>query len=377
MASLTLDVETDYAEFLHPKNSQIQAYIVGVYGKQHKTTFDITATAKIQSVIDQYTTIVGHNLKFDLSWLDRYGIVFRDYHTFYDTQTAEYILTGQKHSLASLDDLCREHLDGELKLTTVATEYWDKGIPTCDIPREVLAEYCIEDCRLTYMVYQKQLGILPDSMKPLMRNVMEDYKVIQEMEMEGLTFDISRAKQIRTSIEEELSVLYADLYSQYQLGEWFNFGSPLHVSTLLFGGSVVETRRVPDGVYKTGQKAGQVKCKKEECTHHFKRLYNPLAGTENAAGTAWSTGEAILVEIAKKDKHGLLTKLMRIRTLEKELNTYFIGLMKRIKEYNWPDDKIYGRFNTNTTRTGRLSSAQPNLQNLSVGAQFLFVSKYE
>ena len=375
MSSLVIDVETDYAEFLHPKNPKVKCYIVGVWSNQQSFVTPMDKLGRLQSVIDQHDTIVGHNLKFDISWLQRYGITFSPEHKFYDTQTAEYILTGQKHTMASLNELALKYT-GQTKIDTVKEDYWDKGLPTSDVPEDLLADYCIMDCKLTWDIYQAQLKALPPAMRPLMKSVMEDYRVIQEMEMEGLTFDWQQAKDMESTIKTELWDLYQQINDKHGLGDWFNFSSTHHISALLYGGTVEEIRSEPVGHYKTGKKAGQVKYGKKSIIHDFPRLYTPAKGTESAAEGIYSTSADILELLAKKDKKGLITALSRIRVLEKEVNTYFTGLLKRTEDFNWPKDKIYGRFNTNTTITGRLSSSQPNQQNFSVGAQRLFRSKY-
>ena len=87
----------------------------------------------------------------------------------------------------------------------------------------------------------------------------------------------------------------------------------------------------------------------------------------------WSTDESTLIKLGGS---GLINLIQQLRKLDKELNTYFLGLMNKINDFNWSKDRIYGKFNTCATRTGRLSSSEPNLQNMSVGAQRIIVSSY-
>lgn len=112
---------------------------------------------EIQKTIDDARRIIGFNLKFDLHWLRRLGINI-EHISVWDCQLAEFILEKQTNPYNSLNDALTKY-QFPLKLDTVKLEYWDKGIDTDAIPREILTDYLVGDLEATESVYLKQLDI--------------------------------------------------------------------------------------------------------------------------------------------------------------------------------------------------------------------------
>lgn len=112
----------------------------------------------IQLQVDQANLLVGFNIKHDLLWLRRFGITF-DNITIWDCQLAEWMLSYQKIlGQNSLNDACARYgFPG--KLDVIATEYWDKGIDTDEIPSSILSEYLEVDLEVTEKVFLKQCEI--------------------------------------------------------------------------------------------------------------------------------------------------------------------------------------------------------------------------
>lgn len=320
---------------------------------------DVEGCRRIQSLIDDCERLVGFNLKFDLHWLRRCGISFRERRV-YDAQAAEFILSGQTHKFPSLDDVSLKYLN-ERKIDEVKA-LWDQGVQTTDIPWETLAAYAAKDVDLTLSVARKQENATPSSLKRLISLVNQDLLVLEEMEWNGLKFDrelsIKKAEKLETKIAE-LQRKHNVLHSVPN----FNWGSNDHLSALLYGGKIKEIVKVPVGHYKSGAKAGQVKYQNQEKFHILPRIFKPPKGSEAAKEGFYSTGEDTLLELTGGNKE-LLTDLLEIRKMQKEISTYLYGLPDKQDEGGYTD-YIYGQFNQCVAATGRLSSSNPNLQNLS------------
>ena len=332
--------------------------------RPHKNALD-----SLQKRISESDRIVGFNLKFDLHWLRKAGIDFSSKRV-YDAQAAEFVLSGQSHKFPSLNDVSEKYL-GRRKIDEVAA-LWDQGVQTTDIPWETLAAYAAEDVDLTLSVAREQEARTPLFLKNLISLVNQDLLVLEEMEWNGIKFD--RAKAVDKANEIELKI--AELQWKHSLIHNvpnFNWASNDHLSALLYGGTITETVKVPVGHYKSGAKAGQVKYKNEEREHKLPRIFKPLKGSETAKGT-FSVEEAVLLSLEKGNQE-LLKDLLTIKKYKKELSTYLYGLQNKQDEGHY-SDYIYGQFNQCVAATGRLSSSNPNLQNLSEEAGKCLVSRY-
>ena len=92
----------------------------------------------LQEQLDEADLIIGFNIKFDIHWLRRAGITIDLLrHRVWDCQLAEFILEAQSTPYPSLNNTCAKY-NVPLKLDVVKLEYWDKGINTDEIPRDIL-----------------------------------------------------------------------------------------------------------------------------------------------------------------------------------------------------------------------------------------------
>ena len=146
--------------------------------------------------------------------------------------------------------------------------------------------------------------------------------VLREMEAAGVRFDVDKLKQAQATLSEELQVLEQEIYSI--VGETFNINSPKQVGELLFDRLQLDAKAKKS---KTGQ---------------------------------YSTSEEVLM--ALKEKHPVVGKILEFRVLNKLISTYIATL----PSYIAADGKIHTTYNQTVTATGRLSSSNPNLQNLPV-----------
>lgn len=332
---------------------------------------DFETTDEFRSALERSKLIVGFNLKFDLHWLKRLGFSFAEKRG-YCCQLAEYLLSRQQHRYPSLDE-CAEKYLGEKKLDIVKTEYWDKGINTDQIPRNILSEYAKQDIRLTKGVFLTQQKLIPDHQKTLFSIQMQDLLVLQEMEWNGLKFDEDTSTERAKEVEKQIEKIQAEL-SLYHSVPGFNWSSNDHLSALLYGGSIAIKERVPDGHYKTGDKKGQIKFKILVKDYQLPRLFRPARGSALKKDGYFSVNEEFLTKLKGDNK--LLSGIMQIKKLEKRINTYLLGFPKTRIEHNWPKNILHTKFNQCVTGTGRLSSSDPNIQNLDGEVLELFESQY-
>jgi DNA polymerase-1 len=287
-------------------------------------------------------------------------------------QVAEFLLLRQGRSYPSLEQAVVGRGLGS-KIDVVKLEYWDKGVNTHEIPRHILSEYALKDVELTYELWRRQQEEIKDHQRTLFSVCMQDIDVLAEMEWNGLYFNKELSLQKAKEIEQEIDTIQEKLSLHHSVPA-FNWSSNDHLSALLYGGEIVQTVKVPDGVYKTGAKAGQLKFRNEEVTYHLPRKYKPIKGSELQKENKWSVGEEYLRRL--KGDGELIQGILRIKELEKLKNTYFLGLPTLHDDMHWEPNVIHGQFNQCVARTGRLSSSKPNQQNISDAALEVFESRW-
>lgn len=384
--ALTIDTETTTFEHGNAYSQKNKLCYVGMFDGELTTNLAIEygdapygeALTKIQRAIDNAYVLVFFNAKFDIAWLRRYGIDCSN-KRIHDCQLVHFILTNQKTPYPSLNGVAEYYKLGT-KIDVVKEEYWNKGIDTPDIPKDVLEEYLGQDLSLTHQVYLKQIEDierLPLNRQRLISLHNQDLLVLQEIEHNGIKYDSDKSKELAEVLSVEITKMDEELSSIHNISG-FNPNSGDMLSSLLYGGVIRIPVQVDTGeVYKTGIKAGQVKLRWSEELHNLDRLVTPLKGTELAKEGYWSTGEPILKRLKAR---GLAKKIIDIilkrATMEKLRGTYYEGLPKLIEKYDWEDNTIHGQFNQCVAKTGRLSSSKPNNQNFSSEIKELFYSRF-
>lgn len=381
---LVLDTETTIFQKGHPFAERNRLCVVGYKTATTKGVIDVEYTLHpykkeldaIQALVDSCDVIVLFNGKFDLHWFRRYGIRF-EHKMVWDCQLVEFILGNQLNRFPSLNQAA-QRLVLPTKLDVISTHYWDNGIDTPDIPSNILWEYVEWDCYLTEQVYLKQLAEVEAAGKmPLVKLHNADLLVLEEMEANGIKFDLPEMESRRAKIQEKLSDVESKLgaYS----GGWghFNWTSPDHLSCLLYGGTInVDVAEPYEHTYKGGAKAGttQTRNRWTVVSRTYTRLAEPIKGSELKKEGYWSTDEGTLKQLKGVSK--LVDLLLLKAEYVKLLSTYYEGIPKLIPEMDWYDGCIHGQLNQCVVVTGRLSASKPNQQNFVAEVQECIVSRF-
>lgn len=336
----------------------------------------------IQQIIDNADIIVGFNIKYDLHWLNNYGISFHD-KKIWDCQLAHFIYESQSCPYPSLEDVCR-HYGISGKTDTVKTEYWEKGLDTDQIPFNVLRDYCSNDIERTFEIFELQLEHPEFSVKQRLLSLsMMDLLVLQQMEFNGIKFDEQLASEKANTAERNIAELEHKLARAVfeitgQDASRINWSSNQQVSAVLFGGSVEFTERECVGEYKTGAKKGSPRYKINRTTVTFRKLFEPKRETkaEGVFQVDDKTLQLIANSTSDRRKQNIISLILEHRKQNKLVNTYFKGIPELIKQYNWQNSIIHGKIDQTMARTGRTNSSKPNLQNIPSSVRECFVTRY-
>jgi len=326
----------------------------------------------IQQEINNHDCIIGFNLKFDLHWIKRYNLDFSNKRVF-DCQLCEFCLSNQLDSFPSLDSTALKH-GFEGKLDVIKLEYWDKGIDTELIPKEILEEYLIRDLDQTYKVFQKQQSLVKEK-RTLVSLCNQDLLVLQEMEWNGMLYDVKQSLEKGDALQKEINDIDKDIIERSNFPH-LNIASGDHLSAILYGGSIkIPFRESYVFTYKSGKQA--VKERWSEQVYTFQQLIKPLKGSELKKEGFYATNFDTLSTLKCKGKAKELVNLILQRSkLEKLRGTYLHGIPSIMKENDWEEDYIHGQLNQCVAVTGRLSSSKPNLQNMDGSIGYLFGTRY-
>ena len=265
---------------------------------------------------------VGQNMKYDILVLSYYGIEVRG--TLYDTMIAHALLyPGQRHNMDDMSATLLHYQPIEIE-ELIGKGAQQKNMK--DVPIEHIKEYAAEDADVTLQLWQ----VLEERLKqnPTIEKLFSDIEmplmpVLADMERTGVTLDIKALKKFSEHLKEQISNSENTIYDL--AGEKFNISSPKQVGEVLF-----EKLKIDAAAKKT--KTGQ-----------------------------YSTSEETLQKLAHD--HPIAAEILNYRGLLKLLNTYSDSLPKLI---NQRTGRIHTSFNQTVVITGRLSSTNPNLQNIPI-----------
>ena len=331
-------------------------------------------TKAIQEALDSTHFLVGFNLRFDCHWLENIGLDLSRIRLF-DCQYAAFLFSSQQQKYPSLEGTSASYgLDG--KLDVVKDEYWSKGVDTVDIPTEIMVQYLEQDLLTTEEVFLKQWELFQTTEKSkwrLFQLHMEDSHCLREMERNGILYDTEKSLQLAQECEEQL----ASIGREFDLPNWFNFGSGDHLSCFLYGGVVSIDTHVPIGVYKTGAKVGQTMYKIVTHQYEFPRQFEPIKNSELKKDGYYATDAETIGKLkGTRETKNLLSLLDKRAKLEKLRGTYYAGFPKKLAEMAWRDNYLHPSLNSVVAITGRLSSSNPNGQNQPTESKVLCLSRF-
>ena len=302
--------------------------------------------------------VVGHNLPFDLLYMYKMDNkeVFQKCRL-WDTQLAEYLLSGQQARWASLDQLAVKY--GLPLKEDKIKKYFEAGIGADKIPLAELRPYLEQDVANTEAIARIQIAKAAElGMLPQMISQMEALHATTEMMWNGMHVDKAELDRYTVEVVNEYANTKLDL-SAIVVGDLEDVDSATKWSKYFFGGKEKYIEKEAVGVYKNGK----TKYKNITKERDIKGIYTYTIPNEWKSEKTGKVGcdEKILDVLTKyPETKEVAAKLLQYRNLSKQLSTYVQGLAKHIQ-----GDYIYGQLNHCATVTGRLSSAKPNLQNIS------------
>lgn len=265
---------------------------------------------------------IGQNIKYDWIVLDRHGINLKG--VVFDTMVASYLINPSKQA-HNLDQIALDFLDHR---TITYKEVVGKGKNAsgfAQVPIEKAVPYACEDADITLMAYHV-LG--PEINKIGLTELLEEVEmplvpVLMRMEMNGICVNKDKLRSLSKTFEIKLGALEKSIYEV--AGERFNIKSTQQLGHILF-----DKLKLPPGK-KTKKKTG------------------------------FSTDVDVLTELARN--HELPALILKHRTLAKLKSTYTDALLDLVHPET---GRIHTSFNQTVTATGRLSSSDPNLQNIPI-----------
>jgi DNA polymerase-1 len=281
---------------------------------------DIVAVLK-DICADPAVIKVGHNMKFDLQMLQLVGLKFA---ALDDTMLMSYVLDGSAHG-HGLDELAQLHCGHKMISYNEVTGTGKGRISFAAVPIEKACDYAAEDADFTFRLYQilkpritaeKMAVVYEDIERPLIQ-------VIADMEQSGICVDPVVLKRLSHIFGEKIAALEADI--QAEAGHPFNVGSPKQLGVVLFDEMGLQ------------------------------------GGSKTKTGD-WSTSADIL-EVLAGQGHSFVEKILEWRHLSKLRSTYTESLQEAI---NPKTGRVHTSFAMALTNTGRLSSSDPNLQNIPI-----------
>jgi len=265
----------------------------------------------------------GHNIKYDMIVLSRSGLEVAG--ELYDTMVASYVLNPERHShsLSAISQEMLRHTSIEFK-DVVGHGKKARTFDQVELP--VACEYACEDASLTYLLHERLAEKVKDAgLVELFHELeMPLVSVLMRMEMTGVKIDTLMLNQLAEDYEIKLKVMGEEIFTM--AGVNFNINSPKQLAEVLFD-----------------------------------RLNLPVI---KKTKTGASTNVDVLKELARQ--HPLPEKILAYRSLAKLKSTYLDALPRLV---NQETGRVHTSYNQTVTATGRLSSSDPNLQNIPIRGQ--------
>ena len=265
---------------------------------------------------------VGHNIKFDIQVLHKYNVKVSS--PIYDTMVAHYLINpDMRHNL---DTLSESYLNySPISIESLIGKKGKNQISMRDVSIDKITDYASEDADITFQlksIFDKEIEV--NNLSKIFYDIeIPMINVLSEMETEGIKIDTSYLEKLDKEFEEDLEKLKKEIFKKS--GEEFNLNSPKQLGEILFDKLKLVSKPKKT---KTGQ---------------------------------YSTSEEVLSSLA--NDHKIIEDILEWRSLDKLQNTYVKSLPNEVSSLT---NRVHSSFNQTVTTTGRLSSNNPNLQNIPI-----------
>ncbi|MCP4522213.1 MAG: DNA polymerase I [Cytophagales bacterium] len=265
---------------------------------------------------------IGQNIKYDMVVLKKYNV-----HVtlpLFDTMIAHYLIEpDMRHNMDFLAETYLNYVP--VSIESLLGKKGKKQKKMSDLQAEQIVDYACEDADITLRLKNFFAPILDkNNLTSLFYDVeIPLIHVLATMEGHGVSLDVEALADISEELSQEVKVLEKKIYEE--AGEEFNIASPRQLGDILFGKLALDPKAKKT---KTGQ---------------------------------YATGEEVLAKL--KGEHEIVRNILSFRELQKLKSTYVDALPKMISPL---DNKVHTTYNQAVAATGRLSSANPNLQNIPI-----------
>ena len=303
--------------------------IVGIsFAVEGESTFveynGILQEGKVLSICEEFfkseAKKILFNSKNDIVYLKKNGICLNN--VVFDILLAAYILNSSK-STYEYNDIAEDYLDTAYSSSVEISGKGKNKLGFKDLNTEKKLNYAASHAHIAYKVYPiMKKRIEENNQQKLYFDIeLPLANVLASMEIHGIKIDRMSLVNFENKITEDINRLIEEIYDL--AGEEFNINSPIQMSSILFE--------------KLGLKGGKKTTR------------------------GYSTAVDVLEKL--KYSHDIIPKILQYRTLSKLKSTYCEGLLNVADATT---DKIYSTFNQAITTTGRISSTEPNLQNIPI-----------
>ncbi|MEO5582892.1 MAG: DNA polymerase I, partial [Saprospiraceae bacterium] len=265
---------------------------------------------------------IGHNIKFDWQVIRQYGVEIVA--PFYDTMVAHYLIdANQRHKMDFLSENYLQYTP--VTIEALIGKPGRKQKLMSEVPLKELAEYAAEDADVTFQFKQKfDPLLLQKELTTLYNNVeLPLVETLQEMEWHGVQVDGNFLNEYSSQLGKELLEIKDKIFAQ--VGAEFNLDSPKQMGEILFD-----------------------------------RMKIPYTGAKTKTGQ-YQTNEDMLSKLA--DEYPIIDSIVNYRELAKLKSTYVDAIPLLISSKT---GRLHTTFNQTIAATGRLSSINPNLQNIPI-----------
>jgi DNA polymerase I-like protein with 3'-5' exonuclease and polymerase domains len=423
-----------------PENTLVMVGMLTDDGAETIVTFDHAEQQPttdgyniVQSTLDKTTLLVAHNAAHDLVWLWESGFTYTG--KIFDTMLGEYVLQrGQKEPLSL--EACAERYNLSTQKGDTLKEYFKKGYSVRDIPHAELSQYLSDDLHATQQLADNIVSRITEPLQATVDMTNELALCLARIYRRGFAVDLDALELVREEFIQEKKQLIASLEEQVAdlMGDRpINLNSPEQLSWIIFSRKINDkkewpelfTGRMSDTEFRSTvrqnstvlykQKAVQCKgCGGTGYTRKTKKDGTPFAKANkciecgssgftyvdnmklvaglkfNAKSSDWVTANGFgtgkdnltyLEAVAtSKQMTEAATFLRKVRRLS-AVDTYLSSFVDGIRTFTKQDGKLHVRLLQHRTSTGRLSGADPNMQNMPRGSTFpikkAFISRWD